>query len=288
MAPLLLTALLAHGQVGKPAPDLANVAYGTDARHVLDFWKASSPGPRPLAVYIHGGGFRGGDKNTINAVVLQKLLTAGISVAAIHYRLVPAHALPLAHEDSRRGLQFLRSKAGEWNIDKRRIGAFGGSAGAQICLWLAYHDDMAKPDSSDPVERESTRLTAIAVNGAQTTMDSGWWFANIPGYTKPHRPQSEYFGDRPSEAVAALVKEISALDLATKDDPPTMMTYAMGPKDAIPEGERAQGWQIHHVSFGLALEEKLGELGVKSVLQYPGANRKYGSAAEFLIEHLSY
>ena len=74
-------------------------------------------------------------------------------------------------EDAARAVQFLRSKAGEWNIDKTRIAATGGSAGACSSLWLAFHDDMAKPDSPDPVARESTRLTAAAVNGAQTSLD---------------------------------------------------------------------------------------------------------------------
>ena len=37
----------------------------------------------------------------------------------------------------------MRSKAGEWNIDKKRIGATGGSAGGCSSLWLAFHDDMA-------------------------------------------------------------------------------------------------------------------------------------------------
>src|ERR1700677_3631473 len=74
-------------------------------------------------------------------------------------------------EDAARAVQFLRSKAGEWNIDKRRVGATGGSAGACSSLWLAFHDDMAKLNDTDPVARESTRLSAAAVNGAQTSLD---------------------------------------------------------------------------------------------------------------------
>ena len=59
--------------------------------------------------------------------------------------------------DAARALQFVRSKAAEWNIDKPRIGATGGSAGACSSLWLAFHPDMADPKSTDPVARESTR-----------------------------------------------------------------------------------------------------------------------------------
>ena len=69
--------------------------------------------------------------------------------------------------DAARALQFVRSKAGEWNIDKQRIGASGASAGACSSLWLAFHPDMADPNSSDPVTRESTRLWCAAVTVAQ-------------------------------------------------------------------------------------------------------------------------
>src|SRR3954451_23809000 len=46
----------------KVAPTRANVAYGPDATNKIDFWKTDSAAPTPLVVFIHGGGFRGGDK----------------------------------------------------------------------------------------------------------------------------------------------------------------------------------------------------------------------------------
>jgi acetyl esterase/lipase len=279
--------LFAQTGVERPAPTFQDVRYGPHERNVLDLFQAEGAGPRPLAVYIHGGGFRGGSKEGINARALNELLAAGVSVAAIHYRFVQQAPLPAAHEDSRAALQFLRSKAAEWNLDKTRVGAFGGSAGAQICMWLAYHGDMAKPDSVDPLERESTRLTAVAPGSGQTTMDFEWWKANIPGYVKPHRPMEEYFGDSERQRVLPVIREISALDLASADDPPTFMTYAMAPDDAIPEGDKASGWQVHHVNFGLALKEKLDAAGVEAVVQYPGKRSQYGSAAGFLAAKLT-
>lgn len=142
---------------------------------MLDFYGAHSPGVTPLVVFVHGGGFRAGSKEQINPGTLRELLAAGISVAAINYRFVQQHPLPAAHHDARRAIQFLRSKAGEWKIDKAKFGAFGGSAGAQLCTYLAFHDDMANPLSYDPIERESTRLAAVATTGGQTTMDLDWW-----------------------------------------------------------------------------------------------------------------
>ena len=156
---------------GKTAPDLANVKYGPHERNVLDLWKAKSDKPTPLVVFIHGGGFRGGSKEALSPALLDGLLAKGISVMAINYRLSPEVSFPAHYMDCARAIQFARSKAKEWNLDPKRVGATGGSAGAGTSLWIGFHDDMADPKNADPVLRESTRLTCMAVHGAQSTYD---------------------------------------------------------------------------------------------------------------------
>src|SRR5262245_27208036 len=57
-----------------PPKTLADVPYGDHPREVLDFWKAESNGPAPLAVFIHGGGWNGGDKSRPTSIDVKKLL----------------------------------------------------------------------------------------------------------------------------------------------------------------------------------------------------------------------
>ena len=263
-----------------------NYKYGPHERNVFDFYPAQSDVPTPVAVYIHGGGFRNGSKDGIDNKTLKALLDAGISVAAFNYRYVQQAPLPAAHYDCRRALQLLRSKATEWNIDKNRIGAFGGSAGAQICMYLAFHEDMASPDSDDPIERESTRLQAVATSGGQTTMDVAWWKQNIPGYDESHRDFYQTLGATTREEYQNRVSEISALDLVSKDDPAIYMSYRMSPEDPVPEGQTARGWKVHHVQFGVALKEKMAALGIESDLVYPGSKNKYQSNVDYFISML--
>ena len=282
VAALLVAVPVALAQPEKPAPTHRDVSYGSHERNVLDFWQATSAAPTPLVVFIHGGGFRGGSKDNLNAATLRQLLDAGISVAAIHYRFVQQKRLPAAHHDSRRALQFLRSKGKEWNIDKTKVGAFGGSAGAQLSMYLAFHDDMANPQSQDPVERESTRLAFVATTGGQTTMDLAWWKKWIPGYDTPHRDQSATFDAGDEAGVRQIVEEISALALVTADDPPIFMSYNMAPGDPVPaDPQQATNWKVHHVIFGIKLKEKMDALGVEADLKYPGATSRYASVAEF-------
>ena len=289
-----------------PAPTLANVRYGDHPRQVLDFYKAasSSSTPAPLVVYIHGGGWVNGDKSGINKEMLTRLLHEGISVAAINYRFVtqaqeagirPPVKWPL--EDAARAIQFLRSKAAEWNLDKNRIGATGGSAGACSSLWLALHDDMARRDGADAIARESTRLTCAAVNGAQTSLDPRQlreWMPNMAygghafGFRKPGNQgrDSEFqaFFDHRAE-VLPWIKEYSPYEHAGPGDPPVFLDYPSQDKPAR-FGE-AQRDPTHSAVMGLALEQKLKESGVEAHLSYPGhKDANYASMTDFLIAKL--
>jgi hypothetical protein len=166
-----------------PRLTASDVSYGPHPKQVMHFWKtpqATADRPAPLLFFIHGGGWQGGDRMSGLTGMLPKLLTAGVSVVSAEYRFIkeamdagiePPVKAPLS--DAARALQTVRSRSAEWQIDKARIAASGGSAGACSSLWLAFHDDMADPTSADPVARESTRLLAAAVSGGIGLAASG-------------------------------------------------------------------------------------------------------------------
>ena len=286
-------------------PSFDNVKYGENERNVFDIWLADSETPTPLAVYIHGGGFKGGSKEKLKVEKIAALLDAGISVAAINYRFVTTDPLPTAHHDARRAIQFMRSKADEWNIDTNRVAAFGGSAGAQICMWLAYSDDMADATSDDPVERESTRLLCVATAGGQTSAERDFYIDNIlplmgenvpievlvksfNGENDPEEIRMKMWGADSLEEVDEATRKCSALRLISPDDPPIFMSYGMAPDAKKPSGDkdRLRGWLIHHVVFGTNLKEKADELGVEADLSYPGSGSKYPSDVAFFRDKL--
>lgn len=284
-----------------PKPTKAEVAYGPHGRNVMDFWQAKADTPTPLVFVIHGGGWTGGSKERVDRFAdVPKLLDAGISVVAINYRLInrqakaldtnnidlsknpPVHA-PL--HDAALALQFVRSKANEWNIDPDRIGAAGGSAGACSSLWLAFHDDLAKKDSDDPVARQSTRLQCAAVKGAQTTLD--------PKQMKAWTPNSKYGGHAfglPNfndflthrDAILPWIKQYSPYHQVSKDDPPIYLEYFGKP--ALGQNQKDP---THTANFGVKLQEHLTANGVACELYYPGKqDAKHKTTTEFLITQL--
>jgi len=285
-------------------PRFSNVTYGENERNVLDVWLAESTTSTPVAIYIHGGGFKAGSKEKLDASERDALLDAGISVASINYRFITTDPLPTVHHDAKRAVQFIRSKAKEWNIDKNRVAAFGGSAGAQICMWLAYNEDMADPTSSDPIERESTRLTCIATKGGQTSNERSFYRDTIlpllndgksidslvkplAGEQDPEAVILKTWGSQSLEEVDKKTKECSALNLLTDDDPPIFMSYSMPPDGKIPSNPKlVRGWLIHHVVFGIALKEKADRIGVEAVLRYPGVSTPYNNLVDFFTKKL--
>ncbi|MDZ4404979.1 alpha/beta hydrolase [Prosthecobacter sp.] len=274
-----------------PPKTVADFKYGPHERNVLDFWQAKSDKPTPLLFYIHGGGWMGGDKA---GIAVEPFLKEGISVVSINYRfihqaqeVVPPVKAPLT--DAARALQTVRSKAVEWNIDKQRIGASGGSAGACSSLWLAFHPDMADPKSDDPIARESTRLLTAAVNGPQTTLD--------PKQMREWTPNSKYGGHAflkkeentnfdaflaAREKILPWIAEYSPYALVSSDDPPVYCFFGAPP--AIGQEQKDP---THTANFGVKLQEHCKANGVACDVVYPGAPEvKFKTVNEYLIAKL--
>ena len=283
-----------------PNPTDYDVAYGPHPKQVLHFWKAESDKPTPLLFYVHGGGWQGGGRLSGLAAMLPEMLKSGVSVASVEYRfiaeatadkVVPPVKGPL--HDAARALQFVRSKATEWNIDKDRIAASGGSAGACTSLWLAFHPDMRDASSSDPVARESTRLLCAAVSGAQTTLDPKQmkeWTPNSRygghafGFTgDPEKKLSqfdEFLAKR--DTILPWIAEYSPYALVSSDDPPVYLFYASKP--ALGQEEKDP---THTSNFGVKLQEHCRANQVVCDLVYPGANgAEYATIQEYLLAKL--
>jgi acetyl esterase len=260
-----------------PAPDFADVQYGSHARNVFDLWLPKSGAPSPLVLYIHGGGFRAGDKKTLNPGLLKQYLASGWAVAAINYRLTDTAPAPAAYLDCARALQHLRHHAKKWGLDPKRVASTGGSAGAGTSMWIAFHDDLAEPQSSDPIARQSTRLTCAVVNNAQSSYDPR--FAERIGIPRPNFERHAFFepfyaitkDEADTQKAYARYEMAAPITYLTKDDPPVMLQYSL-PNQKVTEAT-SLGTIVHHPLFGIALKREMDKLGIECVVQYQGKDR---------------
>lgn len=276
-----------------PEPTYYDVAYGPHPKHLIHFWKAESSTPTPLVLFIHGGGWSTGGRLSGLSSMIHEMLSRGISVASVGYRFLaeakadqisPPVKGPL--HDAARALQFIRSKAGEWNIDKTRIAGYGGSAGGCTVLWLALHPDMADPASSDPVSRESTRLFCAAVRLPQTTLD--------PKQMKEWTPNSDYGGAAfglgtfdnflaKRDTILEWIAEYSPYALISRDDPPLYLSYRDTPALGVPQKD-----PTHTANFGVKFQEQCRANGVDCEFVYPGApGVRHADIKEYLIAMLA-
>ncbi len=281
-------------QAADPLPEIkptqADVSYGPHERNVIDFWKSEGDGPRPLLVFIHGGGWTGGDKKQ-KTEAIKPYLDKGISCASINYRLSGQAPLPAPVHDAARAIQFIRTKASDWNINTSRIALTGGSAGACTSMWLLLHDDLADPKAEDPVLRQSTRVCAAAVSAGQTSIDpkviEGWLGPNV----LKHRMINMAVGEPTMEGALknydkhkALYVEFSPYNHVDGKDPPLLMTY--GGDMTLPSKDAGHG--IHHPVYGVKLKEKSDKAGHECHLIIPGTSKseKYPNAQAFLVAKL--
>ena len=261
-----------------PEPTYANLKYGDHKNAVMDVWLADSKQPTPVIVAIHGGGFTGGDKSKFHGCSeLLKCMEKGVSFVSINYRFrnQDSRGIRACLYDSARAIQFVRHHAKDWNIDKSKVAAYGGSAGAGTSLWLACHEDLADPNSTDPIQRESTRLVAAGLNGTQATYDVLQWPDFIPSKIEwtpelvktRERELMQAYGldsmdDLETTAGEKIQKELDMLAWMTKDDPPIWMKNNMrgGPVNPLD-----QNHVNHHPAHVERLKERADEVGIKTV-----------------------
>ncbi len=109
-----------------------------DPRQMLDLYlpEAKSDKPRPLLVYIHGGGWAAGSKD--DAQVLLGLIKGGTPYAgaSLNYRLTNQAQWPAQIHDCKAAIRWLRAHAQEYNLDPEKIAAFGISAGGHLVSML--------------------------------------------------------------------------------------------------------------------------------------------------------
>jgi acetyl esterase/lipase len=194
--------------------------------------------------------------------------------------------------DAARGLQFIRSKADEWNIDAQKVACYGGSAGAGISLWLAFHDDLADPESADPISRESTRILAAGTTNGQSTYDMRTfrkWFG-LPELP-PHAALVDFYamtGDDTADTprVAKLAEQASAITHLTADDPPVYMSYSR-PNSKVTMRSDPGVW-VHHPLLGLKLQEAMKAISLECNVKAPGiAETAYKDLYDFLLRQLT-
>lgn len=286
----------------RPYEARADIAYDLYEQTKLDLYLPESAVLRPIVLYFHGGGFVQGNKRVLahrSRQDIAKLLDAGVAVACVEYRFRRSDdrlgvRVPLS--DAVRSLQFLRQHAAEWGLDPALVGCFGESAGAGISLYLGFHDDMARPDAADPVQRQSTRIRCLGASNAQASYDLLRWRDFIPGLRwvfffnigKLKDQAARFYGYPDFDSFAPHAGELRSLDMLSMIGPGDPPAYIYNAQRSL-RLPRTEGEITHHPRHAVALCEALRKAGVPyeaSIAAYSGKYASRLSLADFLIQRL--
>lgn len=140
---LFLCVCLATRAEARETQAIRDIAYasGQGTAHQLDYYPAVSTASRaPLVIYIHGGGWRSGDKAKVPSSIM-RLTQDGIAVVSINYRLSWQAKYPAQLYDVKAAVRFMRANANIYHIDPAKIAVWGLSAGGQLAALLGTTGD---------------------------------------------------------------------------------------------------------------------------------------------------
>ena len=133
--------------------------------------EAESDSPRPAIVFVHGGGWRSGDKGGGQWRSLPlSYAEKGYVCISVNYRLVGEAAFPACIEDCKNAVRWLRANAKKFNVDSERIGAYGNSAGAHLVAMLGLAGQDAGLEGDGPYQGFSSSVSAVVCSATPTNL----------------------------------------------------------------------------------------------------------------------
>lgn len=140
------------------------IVYGQRGEHklVLDVIQPAKPKGLGVLVMVSGG-WKSGKAGSFDEGLVAPLLRRGYAVFAVYHLSQPDATIMQIIDDMHRAVRFVRHHAADYGVDPSRLAVTGGSAGGHLSLMLATRGEPGPPDASDPVDRESSAVQAVAI-----------------------------------------------------------------------------------------------------------------------------
>lgn len=148
---------------GAQVREWRDVVYTTVPRPlVLDLYLPATPPPHPVIVWVHGGGWSGGDEDLPAGHPARQMVARGYALASVEYRLSGEAVFPAQIHDCRAAVRWLRAHAREYGLDPTRFAAWGSSAGGHLVALLGAAGEVdAFDDAAQGNAGESGRVQAV-------------------------------------------------------------------------------------------------------------------------------
>jgi acetyl esterase/lipase len=204
----------------------------------MDIFKPKREANGAAIVLAVSGGFFSSHE-AINPAFVLPLIDRGYTVFTVVHGSQPRYTVPEIVADMNRAVRFIRHHAADYGIDADRIGVTGASAGGHLSLMLGTAGGKGDPNAKDPVDRESSRVQAVAcffpptdlLNWGKPGKEMLYATDHDPKYRPAfdHRERDEktalWVPVTDPERLRQIAHQISPIDYVTADDPPTLMIH---------------------------------------------------------------
>jgi len=202
----------------------------------------------PLIIWVHGGAWMGGDKRGCPAV---RFVQKGYAVASINYRLSQHATYPAQIEDSKAAVRWLRANADKYNLDTKRFGAWGASAGGHLVALLGTTGDVKEFDKGENLN-VSSKVQAVCDYFGPTDFLKIADFPSKMNHTAPDSPEAKLLGGPILENKEAC-NRANPIMYVTKNDPPFLIVHG----DADPLVPHNQSELLYQALQKARIEAKL-------------------------------
>jgi acetyl esterase/lipase len=212
---------------GRDVTVISNLRYregSKDCTLDLALPKARADRSRPAVIVIHGGGWIEGDKSSFVSVRtpgnIIDFAAAGFVAAAVNYRLSREAPFPAGLHDCQAAVRWLRAHARDYNVDSKRIGAYGNSAGGHLALLLGL------PDSSSALNEKGSLFPGESSQVQAVAIDSGPLDLLAEHKNRTLRTVIEQFmGGPPEKTRLAQYGRASPINHLGGNTPPLLLIY---------------------------------------------------------------
>jgi acetyl esterase/lipase len=238
--------------------------YGTAL--TMDVFSPRQDASGAAVVLVVSGGFFSAHES-INPAFARPFLDRGYTVFAVVHGSQPRYTVVEIVDDLHRAVRFIRHHAADYGVDPGRIGITGASAGGHLSLMIGTAGTTGDPKAADPVDRESSRVQAVACFFPPTDFlnfgKEGAALIRPTDHAPPFRAAFDYRERDPEsrlwvpitdpDPLRAIARQVSPITHVSADDPPTLILH--GDADPLVPLQQSE-----------TMVESLKEAGVKAKL----------------------
>ena len=223
----------------------------------LDIYRPPD-GDAPVTLYVHGGGWRAGDKADDGPRRLAPLSACGVTVVSVNYRLVPRARFPDQLHDLKGAVRWLRGNGDRLGLPTERIGVWGASAGAYLGSLLALTPGVGEFEGTvgGHADRSSAVQAVVHWFGQSDLVAAGSRSA-VESSLLPFAFEAGLLGVADVADAAGRARELSLLPWVSAAAPPFLIAH--GDRDHVVSP--AEGQALHHALVRAGASSRLELLG---------------------------